>query len=145
MVFRSFRLHCRRASFLSVSRLGCATLAEFPELRWHSLYMTRFIFVFVPAGLRDVCPAACRFVVLEAIFFFFFWVPYAMVVVQLPCAYSFVAFWAVLGSDLDGVQLFRVATRFILDGVQLFRVATRFIFVFVAARLRDGCSPATLF
>ena len=25
MVFRSFRLHCRRASFLSVSRLGCVT------------------------------------------------------------------------------------------------------------------------
>ena len=25
MVFRSFRLHCRRASFLFVSRLGCAT------------------------------------------------------------------------------------------------------------------------
>ena len=26
MVFRSFRLHCRRASFLSVSRLGCGTV-----------------------------------------------------------------------------------------------------------------------
>ena len=25
MVFRSFRLHCRRPSFLFVSRLGCAT------------------------------------------------------------------------------------------------------------------------
>ena len=25
MLFRSFRIHCRRASFLSVSRLGCAT------------------------------------------------------------------------------------------------------------------------
>ena len=31
MVFRSFRLHCRRASFLFVFRLGCATLAEFPR------------------------------------------------------------------------------------------------------------------
>ena len=27
----SFRLHCRRASFLSVSRLGCATLSRIPR------------------------------------------------------------------------------------------------------------------
>ena len=26
MEFGSFRIHCRRASFLSVSRLGCATV-----------------------------------------------------------------------------------------------------------------------
>ena len=76
MVFKPFRLHCRRASFLSVSRLGCVTAFCFLFLkgfvgnvspvfclRFRSgiHFTTRFIFVFVPARLRDGCSPATLF------------------------------------------------------------------------------------
>ena len=51
--------------------------------------------------------AACRFAMLEAIFFLL-WVLYRQRF-GLFCACDFVAFWCVLGSDLGGVWLLRLA------------------------------------
>ena len=75
MVFRSFRLHCRRPSFLFVSRLGCATA---------------------------FCPSTAAFSCLRG---------FRRQRFGLFCTCGFVAFWAVLGSDLGGVWLFRIHCR----------------------------------
>ena len=78
--------------------------------------------------LGHVFPAACRFVMLAAIFsFFFFFLGSVGNVSRVFCAYGFVAF------------LIRFGLGFRWCLAVSGRLPTSFIFVFVPARLRDGC------